>query len=311
MKDAPAPTRIVVLGSINMDLVGVATRFPSAGETVVGESFHTSPGGKGANQAVAAARLGADVKMVGRVGADTFGPPLLANLESHGIDVEAVARDPGNATGVAMILLDSRGENRIVVVGGANAACADEQLAETEKALQGTHALLLQLEIPAEVSLAAARIAKELGVRVIWDPAPAGKFPAEAYAATDILTPNESEATSLTGIEVTDERSATAAAEVLLSRGLSVAVVTLGQQGAVYASKEGNGFMAPFQVNAVDTVAAGDAFGAGLAVALSEGMSLGAALRFGSAAGALAVTRSGAQEAMPTRHDVDALLNHP
>jgi ribokinase len=308
MKTSGSAPTIVVLGGINMDLIGVAAKVPSPGETVVGERFYTAPGGKGANQAVAAARLGANVRMVGRVGADTFGPTLLDGLRGYGVDVEGVAEDPDNASGVAIILLDSSKQNHILAVYGANAACDNAQLEAAKRALDGADALLLQLEVPFEVSLAAARHARSLGVRVIWDPAPALDEVRSAYDAVDVLTPNQTEATFLTGLDVTDVASATAAAEALRGLGVPLAVVKLGELGVYYASGSESGHVESFDVEAVDTIAAGDAFGAGLTVALCEGKSVRDAVQLGAAAGALAVTRPGAQEAMPERHEVDALI---
>ena len=307
----PADKRptIVVLGGINMDLIGIAPRLPAPGETVVGDRFYTAPGGKGANQAVAAAKLGAEVRMVGRVGRDMFGPGLLDDLRGHGIDVSGVAVDPEHASGIAVILLDARRQNHIVAIYGANVKCDEDQLQATESALDGADALLLQLEIPSEVSLAAARAAKRRGVRVIWDPAPAAGMPPEAYRVVDVLTPNQTEATALTGIEVTNVTSARAAAHALLDRGAGAAVVKLGELGALYASSDGVGHVLSHEVEVVDTVAAGDAFGAALAVALVEGRSMEEAVRYGATAGALAVTRPGAQEAMPSRSEVEALLS--
>ena len=307
---ANAPT-IVVLGSINMDLVGSVSSMPVAGETVTGESFHTTPGGKGANQAVAAARLGANVRMVGRVGNDTFGPPLLDGLRSHGIDVSGVAIDPSNSTGIAMILLEPDGQNRIVAVYGANMACDEAQLDAAKRALAGADVLMLQLEVPLEVSLSAAECAKALGIRVVWDPAPARELPSEVFAVADVLTPNQSEAESLTGTPVVDKASAAAAARAILLKGASVAVVKLGEGGLVYATADEVRHVPAYVVNVVDSVAAGDAFGGGLAVGLAEGMALGDAIGLGMAAGALAVTRSGAQEAMPGRLEVDRLITGP
>ena len=291
-----------------MDLIGLTPRLPSPGETVIGESFYTAPGGKGANQAVACARMGADVRMVGRVGRDEFGPALVDGLRSHGIDVDGVAEDPHNASGIAIILLDSSRQNHIVAIYGANAACDDAQLDHTKRALEGADALLLQMEVPMEVSLPAARYAKSRGIRVIWDPAPVRPLPPEAYAAIDVLTPNQAEATLLTGVEVTGPAVAPEAAEALRGRGAAAAVVKLGEQGVYYATADENGFVGPFEVEAVDTVGPGDAFGGALAVALSEGRSMRDAVRYRAAAGALAVTRSGAQEAMPARHEVEAML---
>ena len=309
MHGRATPPTVVVLGGINMDLIGVAPKIPMRGETVIGERFYTTPGGKGANQAVAAANLGARVRMVGRVGADTFGPTLLADLRGCGIDVQGVAEDPHNPSGIAMILLDAERQNHIVAIYGANAACDGAQLEAVKRALDGADSLLLQLEIPFEVSLAAAQYARSRGVRVIWDPAPARELPRDIYAAVDILTPNQIEATFLSGIEVTDTSSAQAAAQALLSRGVPVAVVKMGEQGVYFAAQSGGGHVPPFAVEAVDTIAAGDAFGAALAVALSEGKALPDAVRYGAAAGALAVTRPGAQEAMPARHEVEAMLS--
>ena len=297
-----------MLGGINMDLVGVASKLPMPGETVVGERFYTTPGGKGANQAVAAARLGAKVRMVGRVGKDAFGTGLLDGLRSYGVDVEGVAKDPDNASGVAMILLDGHRQNHIVAIYGANGACDDEQVKAAKRAMDGADALLLQQEIPLGVSLAAAKYARSRGVRVVWDPAPALELPPEAYACIDLLTPNQGEASSLTGIRVTEVDSARAAAEMLLDKGVPVAAVKLGDQGVYYASAADSGYVPAHRVEAVDTVAAGDAFGAGLGVALSEGRGLRDAVRYGAAAGALAVTKPGAQEALPARHEVEALL---
>ena len=300
--------RIVVLGGINMDLVASTERIPAPGETVFGRSFHTAPGGKGANQAVAAARLGADVRMVGRVGQDEFGPSLIAGMEKEGIDVSGVAVDPRNPSGIAMIILDDSKQNYIIATYGANLASDDRQVRAVEAALDGADALLLQLETPLEVAIESARIARSRDVRVVWDPAPALDMGREAYALCDVLTPNQVEAEFLTGVRVTDTDSARLAARALADAGVSSPVITLGEEGAFYISDGEEGFAPPFEVNVVDTVAAGDAFSAGLAVALAEGSSLPDAVRYGSGAGGLAVSRTGAQEAMPYRHEVDALL---
>ena len=300
---------IAVLGSVNMDLVARVGRMPREGETLAGKSFFTAAGGKGANQAVAAARLGASVRMAGRVGADGFGRELLDGLAGNGVDVGGIGVDGELPTGVAMIMVDAAGRNSIVAVYGANMACGDAELDAVRRALEGADALMLQLEIPAAVSLAAARYARGVGALVVWDPAPAGQMPAEGFGAADVITPNRIEAEALTGIAVVDRAAALAAAEALVAKGAGAAVVKLGEQGAVAATAAGaTHFAPPFAVDAIDSVAAGDAFGAGLAVALAEGQALEAALRFGSAAGALAVTKRGAQDAMPARAEVDALM---
>ena len=308
MNQRRSPT-IVVLGSINMDLVGAVSRFPSPGETVLGGDFSTAPGGKGANQAVAAARMGASVRMIGRVGSDVFAPTLLNNLRANGVDVTGVTQDPDAPSGVAMVLLDASHENRIVVLSGANMRCDDTQVDAAALALQGADALMLQCELPSAVSLEAARIAREMGIRVVWDPAPADAFPPEAYALVDVLTPNQAEAAALTGIDVTDAASAETAARALLQRGVRAVVVKLGEHGAFYLSGDHSGYVPPFEVDAVDTVAAGDAFGAAMTCALAEGKPLPDAVRYGAAAGALAATRPGAQNAMPTRAEVESLFS--
>ena len=304
--------RIVALGSINMDLVAVASALPKPGETVVGDGFATLPGGKGANQAVAAARLGADVRMVGRVGDDVFGPMLIADLEANGVDVSDVMTTPGASSGIAVILLDDARQNYIVGIYGANMACDAVQVEAAGRVLDGADALLLQMEIPFDVSLAAAQIARRMGVRVIFDPAPPSAIPLSSYEFFDIVAPNQSEAEALTGVVVDGIDSAHEAARILRSRGAGTALVKLGEGGVVYASEEGFGHVAAFQVEAVDTVAAGDGFAGALAVALAQGQPVERALRFASAAGALVVTRRGARDAMPDRAEVERLLHsHP
>ena len=299
---------IVVFGSIIMDLTAVTDDVPRAGQTVVGERFYTLPGGKGANQAVAAARLGADVRMVGRVGGDAFGASLLDGLREEGIDVGGVAVDPDNPSGVAMIILDARRENYIIAVYGANSACDDTQLAAVSRALEGADALLLQLETPPGVTLRAAALARERGVRVVWDPAPAQVAPDGIHAAADVLTPNQTEAAMLSGVEVDGPESAAEAASRLRRMGAPAVLVKLGEMGVYYASGEESGHVPAFSVDVVDTVAAGDAFGAAFAVASAEGRSLREAVRFGCAAGALAVTKPGAQSAMPVRAEVERVF---
>ena len=300
--------KIVVLGGINMDVVATVERMPEPGETVHGDGFFMAGGGKGANQALAAARLGAEAHMVGRVGDDDFGRTLLDNMRSAGVDMAGVALDPSNSTGVAVIMVDGEGQNLIAEVYGANRASDESQLEAVKQAMEGADALMLQLETPPQVSLAAARDARSLGVRVVWDPAPAAEMPEEGYGLADFLTPNETEAAELTGIRVTDVSSAQLAAEALLGRGAGAAIVKMGYQGVFGATRSEQHYVPPMSVDAVDSVAAGDAFAGGLAVALCEGKSFVEALRFGAAAGALAVTKAGAQDAMPYRLEVEELL---
>lgn len=299
---------VVVFGSINMDLVVRVGRLPAAGETLLGERFFSAPGGKGANQAVAAARLGAPTRMVGRVGADVFGATLRAGLRADGVDVAGVLDDPAAASGVALIQVDQSGENTIVVAPGANAALAAPDLARLDDALEGARVLLLQLEVPLETVLEAARLARARGVTVVLDPAPARPLPEALYALTDLITPNEHEAAALLGVAIRDQAQARGAARALLERGVGGALVKLGARGACWCGPDGARDLAPFPVAALDTVAAGDACNGALAVALAEGRPLDEALRWGMAAGALAVTRAGAQPALPRRDELLELL---
>lgn len=298
---------IVVFGSINMDLVVRTPRLPTPGETLTGHTFFTAPGGKGANQAVACARLGAPTRMVGRVGDDLFGEQLRASLRAAGVQDNGVLTTPG-PSGVALIAVDDAAENTIVIVPGANGAVGSDDIPRLEQALDGARVLLLQLEVPTAMVVAAARAAHARGVTVILDPAPALPLPDELWALTDILTPNESEATTLTGIPVGDDRSAAAAARTLLARGVRTVIIKLGARGALVAAADGARMQSAFTVTPVDTVAAGDAFNGGLAVALSEGRSFEEAIQWGLAAGALSVTKPGAQPSMPERRELLALL---
>jgi ribokinase len=298
---------IVVFGSINIDLVVRTPRLPTPGETLTGHTFFTAPGGKGANQAVACARLGVPTRMVGRVGDDLFGEQLRASLRSFGVQDDGVLTTPG-PSGVALIAVDDTAENTIVIVPGANGAVSIADIPRLERALDGARALLLQLEVPIETVVAAARAAHTRGVTVILDPAPALPLPDELYALADIITPNEHEAATLTGIAVRDDQGAIAAARALIARGARRVALKLGARGALTADAEGEQFWSPFTVTPVDTVAAGDAFNGGLAVALSEGRSFNEAIRWGLAAGALSVTRHGAQPSMPERNEVLTLL---
>ena len=298
---------VVVFGSINMDLVVRTPRLPAPGETLTGYTFFTAPGGKGANQAVACARLGAPTRMVGRVGDDLFGEQLRASLRSFGVQDDGVLTTPG-PSGVALIAVDDLAENTIVIVPGANGSVSIADIPRLEAVLDGARILLVQLEVPIETVVAAARAAHTRGVTVILDPAPALPLPDELYALADIITPNEHEAATLTGIAVRDDQGAIAAARALIARGARRVAIKLGARGALTADTEGEQFWSSFTVTPVDTVAAGDAFNGGLAVALSEGRSFDEAIRWGLAAGALSVTRHGAQPSMPERNEVLTLL---
>jgi ribokinase len=292
---------IVVFGSLNMDLVTRTPRLPQPGETLTGREFTTVPGGKGANQAVAAARLGVPVAMVGRVGGDRFGVSLRESLQAAGVNCEGVQVDESTSSGVAAIAIDDAGENHIIVVPGANGNVDVSDVAR----LPIAQVLMLQLEIPLAAVVAAAQGSEAI---VILDPAPAKDLPAELYASVDILTPNQKEAELLTGIAVTDGDSANAAAQVLRQRGVETVIVKMGGLGAWCATEVDAFFVPAFAVEAIDTVAAGDAFNGGLAAALAEGLGLREACRWAAAAAAIAVTRRGAQAAMPGRSEVLALL---
>ncbi|PYE52807.1 ribokinase [Deinococcus yavapaiensis] len=299
---------IVVFGSVNMDLVARASRLPNVGETVLGDTFETVPGGKGANQAVTCGRLGAPVAFVGRVGRDAFGDTLLQSLATANVDIGSVTPTLGSS-GVALIEVDEHGQNRIVVVPGANGEVGADDLARLKARLKPGDLLLLQLEIPLDVVVAAAGIAKEQGALVMLDPAPAPTdLPSALWSLVDFLTPNETETRLLSGVDASTLDGALQAARNLLARGPKSVVVKRGDRGALYVDERGVLPVDPFDVESVDTVGAGDAFNGGFAAALAEGRSLPEALRFASATAALSVTKRGAQDALPTRSQVEVLL---
>jgi ribokinase len=301
---------VVVLGGINMDLVTITSRFPEAGETVVGDRFLTYPGGKGANQAVAAARMGAETSMVGRVGDDIFGPQLLTALQDKGVNISGVSISQGVSSGIAVIDIDASAQNRIIQILGANDTCGADEARAVTRSLVRASTVLLQLEVSLELSMQVASDAASQGKTVVLDPGPVRPqpLPEEFFQYCTVMTPNETEAQALVGFPVVDRESAARAAQWLVERGVGLAVVKLGDQGACYATSVGGSYVPPFQVDAVDSVAAGDAFNGALAAALAEGQEVPQAVRMASAAGALAVTRSGAQDSMPTRQEVEALM---
>jgi ribokinase len=299
---------IVVFGSINMDLVSRTPRLPVPGETLRGSDFFTAPGGKGANQAVACARLGASVAMIGRVGEDVFGAALRDGLRKFGVDVGSVISTPG-PSGVAVIAVDERGENSIVIIPGANDQVGIDDLERLEAALHGADHLLLQLEIPLEAVTAATRLARTRKVHTIVDPAPASRLPEEFHTLIDVITPNETEAAALVGFTVNDPASAGQAARILLKRGVKQVVIKMGERGAYFHDGTAGEMIPGFHIEAVDTTAAGDAFNGALAVALGKGLGLPDAVRFANAAGALAATRLGAQACMPTAAEVEKFLH--
>ncbi len=300
--------RVVVVGSLNMDLVIRSARIPQPGETILGGEFHCVPGGKGANQAVGAARLGAAVSMVGRVGNDAFGEQLLENLAADGIDHTFVLRDASSATGVALIVVDDVGQNSIVVASGANMTLSPSDVDAAADTLAAGDVLLLQLESPLESVIRAAQLAHTRGVTIILNPAPARPLAERLLSLVDVLVPNESETAILTGMPVGSQAEAAAASVALRRAGVGTVILTLGERGALLADDEGSRVHAAFGVEPVDTTAAGDAFVAGLAVALAEGRTRDEAVQWANAAGALATTRLGAQPSLPTRPALEQLL---
>jgi len=300
------PAKVVVIGSLNMDLVTRAPRLPRGGETLIGQSFATVHGGKGANQAVAAARLGAQVSMVGCVGSDAYGAQLRAALVAERIDCQAVSTVDGSS-GVALIVVDDNSQNAIVIVAGANGELTPALIGCFDSVLQAADVIICQLEVPDATVGHALKRGRELGKTVILNPAPAsGPLPTHWYANIDYLIPNESEAAALSGLPVDSRGAAETAAARLKELGAGKVIITLGSQGAVLADgKRFEHFPAPI-VKAVDTTAAGDTFVGGFAAALASGKSEAEAIRFGQIAAAMSVTRAGAQPSIPNLSDVQA-----
>jgi len=304
----PLPA-VVVIGSINMDLVVQLARLPRPGETVQGREFRQFPGGKGANQAVAAARLGAPCSLVGRVGRDAFGEQLVASLRSCGVDTTHVVATDGRSSGIAVIGVEDSGQNAIAVVAGANGIVTPRDVAAVEDLLSQADVLLLQLEIPLETVEAALRTARRRGVLTVLDPAPAPAAMPPPLFQVDVLCPNESEAETLTGTVIRDLAGAEHAAQQLRRRGVRWPVITLGERGALLCAEDGQCTLVPaFPIQARDTTAAGDAFAAAVGVTLAAGRPWPDAVCHGCAAGALAASRLGAQSAMPTLLEVESLV---
>ncbi len=300
------PAKVVVIGSLNMDLVTRAPRLPRGGETLIGQSFATVSGGKGANQAVAAARLGAQVSMVGCVGSDAYGEELRGALMVEQIDCQAVSTVEGSS-GVALIVVDDNSQNAIVIVAGANGALTPQVIDRFDAVLQAADVIICQLEVPDATVGHALKRGRELGKIVILNPAPASRpLPADWYASIDYLIPNESEASALSGLPVDSLASAETAATRLIALGAGKVIITLGAQGSMFANGTGfEHFPAP-TVKAVDTTAAGDTFVGGFAAALASGKTEAEAIRFGQVAAALSVTRAGAQPSIPTLSEIQA-----
>jgi ribokinase len=299
--------RIVVIGSINMDLVVRCAKLPRPGQTIIAESSLEIPGGKGANQAVAAARAGGQVTMIGRVGDDAFASRLLDNLARERVDVSAVKSTAECASGIAVVAVERAGENSIMVVPGSNGRVTPQDIEATAAIIRQAEIVLLQLEIPLDAVDAALQIAREAHVPVILNPAPMPSALPDHFLHVDFICPNQSETAAILGRPIATVDDAKQCVPDLHRRGAKHVLITLGSAGAVVSDGTSIDWIEPFPITPVDTTAAGDAFAGALAVRLAEGASLTTAARFATAAGALAATRLGAQVGMPTRHEIEQL----
>ena len=305
-KDAP---KIAVVGSSNMDLVVKSKRIPAVGETILGGDFIMVPGGKGANQAVAAAKLGAEVYFIAKLGNDVFAEQSLDNFKKEAVNTKHVIQTSEAPSGVALIMVDDEGNNLIVVAPGANQTLLPADVKRAESDIASCGAVVAQLEVPLETVEFAARLANDVGVPFILDPAPARELSPELLRMVDVLTPNETEAQILTGIEVTDEESARAASRNLLERDIKAVIITLGDKGYLLADSEETKYVSGQKVDAVDSTAAGDAFTGSLAVGIAENKTLLDAALFANYVAALSVTKMGAQSSMPTLQEVKSFMN--
>ncbi len=301
--------KIAVVGSSNTDMVIKVHKLPAPGETVMGGDFLMAAGGKGANQAVGAARLGADVTFIARVGADVFGEKAIENFKKEGINTDYIVVDQNSPSGVALIFVDENAENVIAVAPGANNNLAVQDVVAAKEIIEKADVLLLQLEIPLDTVHYAAQLAAKSGVKVILNPAPAQKLSQDLLASVSVLTPNESEAEILSGVEVKDENSAKEAAEFLLEKGVSNVIITMGSKGAALYYENQFVQIPSKKIEAVDTTAAGDAFNGALAYALGSGNTLPEAVKFANYVGALSATKMGAQPSMPTQEEVKEFIN--
>lgn len=301
--------KVTVVGSFMYDLVTTASRRPKTGETLIGDSFGMFLGGKGANQAIAASRAGASVTMVGRLGNDLFGDQFLEKFSVEGIKTDFVIQDTENGTGVGMPLIDASGDNSIVIIPQANMALTVENIDKAESVIADSDVLVLQCEVPMEANKRAAEIANKNDTLVILNPAPARKIPDTLLSLVDIITPNESEAEILTDMPTETNSQAMEAAHHLLSKGVETVILTLGSRGSLLLTEKMEKRIPAYSVDVIDTTAAGDAFCGALAVILSNGSIIEEAIKIANAAGALAVTKLGAEPSLPTKKDIDQLIN--
>ncbi len=296
---------IYVVGSSNTDMVVRSKRIPQKGETILGGDFFMFPGGKGANQAVAAARLGGDITVVANLGSDLFGENALRQFEAEGIHTQYISRDQHNPSGVALINVDESGENSIVVASGANNFLSPAQVKSALENAPEHSIVLIQLETPIETVMATAEISRAKKHQLILNPAPAARLSDEILSLVSIISPNETEAELLTGCAVTDEKSGEVAAHYFHQRKIPVVIITMGAQGAYVSTENYRGIIPVQKTKAVDTTAAGDCFNGALAVALAEGFTIERAIQFACSAAAISVTRMGAQASMPKRNEIN------
>ena len=300
---------VCVIGGINIDFISTVKSMPKAGETIVGNDFVVTPGGKGANQAVACGRLGLNTSMIGRVGNDTFAEQLISNLNDEKINTDGITKDKKTHTGIATIILDENGENSIIQTPGANYLCGDDELNYLKSKISEFDLLVLQSEIPINISLSAAKIAKNANKLVIWDPAPANELPDEAYKYIDYLIPNQTEAQTLSGLDdVLNDKQALEASKIFLDKGVKNVIITMAEHGAFgYNGKESYFIDIPDGIKVIDSVAAGDAFSGGLSLGISEELEFEKLIIYGVLSGSIAVQKSGATDSMPTIKEFNAL----
>ncbi len=300
---------VCVIGGINIDFISTVKSMPKAGETIVGNDFVVTPGGKGANQAVACGRLGLKTSMIGRVGNDTFADQLISNLNDEKINTDGITKDKNTHTGIATIILDENGENSIIQTPGANYLCGDDELNYLKSKISEFDLVVLQSEIPINISLSAAKIAKNANKLVIWDPAPANELPDEAYKYIDYLIPNQTEAQTLSGLDdVLNDKQALEASKIFLDKGVKKVIITMAEQGAFgYNGRESYFIDIPDDIKVIDSVAAGDAFSGGLSLGISEELEFKKLIIYGVLSGSIAVQKPGATDSMPTIKEFNSL----